>query len=447
MAKEKTGAELIVPVAVADSSKVAEVNKLFEGIKNHSEFLPLGKLFARPERNMRLRPGNIPLLGMSWNHDTYDLPGMIADIKAAGKIREQIHVSHKTVNPLTGEKGDFYEVLRGYRRFLAAVEIAREGTDANTIQGLQSIPCLVYEGLSKEQEDALINDQTSKRFTQTEVLLEVWRRLRNGWTWYDIGTSMVEQIATTNGSFEQLGEYKKLQTTKERTDFIRKWLNNTLNQYWQGVYLHGGPEVRKWLFLTYAKNDGILTDNEEKAPFQMTSPKWQQLFTAIREDEKAGYSAKEGNYGPAFWAKVEELKKPKTSGSSGGSQYKAKDGQAIYDLANMPDRAEPVKLSILSALQGYQPDLVYWDTTLNSWLRKQTAYNDNRGLLPAAVREILDAAFKTEVSIDDFDRMLAQYVDQSNPTVPVAESQPEPVEETVPPTSPSPDTHRGKRKK
>lgn len=444
MAKEKTGTELIVPVAVADSAKVAEVNKLYEGIKNHSEFLPINKLVARPERNMRLRPGNIPLLGMSWNHDTYDLPGMIADIKAAGKIREQLHVSHKTVNPVTGEKGDYYEVLRGYRRYLAAVEIAREGTDANTIQGLQAIPCLVYTGLSKDQEDALINDQTSKRFSQSEVLLEVWRRLRNGWAWYDIGTSMVEQIAAVNASFAQLAEYKKLATVTERTNFVRRWLNNTLNQYWQGVYLHGGPEVRKWLFLTYAENDGILSENEEKAPFGMTSPKWQQLFTAIKEDEKAGFNAKEGHYGPAFWARVEELKKPKTSSSSGGSQYKAKDGQAIWDLANMPDRAEPVKLAILSSLQGYQPDLVFWDTTLNVYLKKVTAYNDNRGLLPAPVREILDSAFRTEVSIDDFDKMLAQYVDQNQATEPEPT---EPETETVPPTSPSPETKGKKGKK
>lgn len=398
---------------------------LHQNLTNKSEKVPFGKLRANFGRNIRIRAGT-NLYGVEFKADTYDTDSLMTAIIELGYIRDPLTVSKKK-DAATGE--EIYEVLRGFRRYDAANRIIQAGTNQNVIKALQEIPCNVYTNLTPEQEDALINDQTSKQFAACEVLREVWRRLGNGESWQVIGLHMSEQIERATGAHGKTAEIRKATTQSEKLAIVQDWLNNTLNQYWQGVFLYGGPQVRKWLFLTYADKDGLLGEKDEHSPFKLTSSAWngkEGLYKAIREDMAAGVWNKEKGTGPAFEACVAKLiaaqankgKRAKTGEDT------AKPGATIRAMLSVENRAEPIRQAIESCLEGsptYQLD--QWDAKLNAWARKVESFNANRGLLPPAVVELLSFAFDTSASPDDFDAKLASLVKVPTASKPPAETE------------------------
>lgn len=415
---------------------------LSQGLVSHSEKVPFGKLFANFARNIRIRTGTV-LYGVEFKADTYDTDSLMASIVEMGYIRDPLTVSRKK----NAQGETVYEILRGFRRYDAANRIVQAGTNVNVIKALQEIPCNVYDNLTPEQEDALINDQTSKQFAACEVLKEVWRRLGNGESWQVIGLHMSEQIERATGAHGKSAELRKAQTQSEKLSIVQDWLNMTLNQYWQGVFLYGGPQVRKWLFLTYADKDGLLGEKDEKAPFKLTSGAWagkEGLYKAIREDIAAGAWNKEKGTGPAFEACVAKLVaaqankgKRKASGED-----TAKPGATIRAMLCVENRAEPIRQALESCLEGsptYQLD--QWDAKLNAWARKVEAFNASRGVLPSHVVELLSMAFDTSASPDDFDAKLASLVKVPTATKPPVEETP--VSEETPATKGK--KHAGKK--
>lgn len=420
MAKQKDAPVIVMPDS--DPARTIEINKLTADLKGELIYAPFSMLRANFSRNVRLSQGSEITGGFKFNKDTYDFPGMIADLERGGAVREPLVVSAK-IDVITGD--EYYEVLRGFRRFGAMERIINQGTNKSLIESFQKIPLLVLRGLDRKSEDALINDQTSKQFLRCEVLREVWRRLKDGWAWYDIGVSMAEQLAQTYGEYKRLSEFKKAATDEERTKIIKSWLNNTLNQYWQGVYLHGGPQVRKWLFLTLAEEDGILSASDEKAKVRMTSGKWNQLYSAIKADHSAGAWDSENGTGPAFEETVTKLTAPK--GPKGpGSEYRAKDGAEIFAQSNVEGRSAPLRDAMRFCLQGSHVSLNDWDTLFNSYLAKKDVISRAAGHLPDSVREILLKAFDPSATADDFQGLIAriavEHLKESQETVTLPET-------------------------
>lgn len=421
MAKSTNGSS-IADAFVLTPDVLEKERQLHSNLTSKSESVSFASLLARFERNVRIRTG-AEVYGFKFNADTYDTDSLMGSIIEMGYIRDPLTVSKKTVNGKV-----VYEVLRGFRRYDAASRIVQAGTNHNVIKALQAIPCNVYEGLTEEQENALINDQTSKMFASCEVLREVWRRLGNGESWQVIGLHMAEQIERATGSHGKSAEIRKAGTQSEKLAIVQTWLNNTLNQYWQGVFVYGGPQVRKWLFLTYADKDGLLSDTDEKPPFKLTATNWagkDGLYKAIREDMVAGVWNRETGSGPAFDAAViritEESKQKGKRASKGDVQ--AKPGMTIQAMISAANRSEPIRQALESCLEGspvYQLD--QWDAKINAWSRKLDSFNANRGLLPPAVVELLSHAFDTSATPEDFDAKLASLV-----TVPTAEPTPVPV--------------------
>lgn len=424
---------------------------LHANLNSHSEKVPFGSLTANYSRNVRIRQ-NTDVYGVKFVADTYDTDSLMMQIIELGYIREPLTVSKKEDNGRV-----VYEVLRGFRRYDAANRIVQAGTNLNVIKALQEIPCNVYVNLTEEQENDLVNDQTSKMFAACEVLREVWRRLGNGEPWQVIGLKMAEQIERATGSHGKANEIRKAGTQAEKLAIIQGWLNMTLNQYWQGVYIFGGPQVRKWLFLTYAEKDGLLGEKDEKAPFKLSSTAWagkDGLYKAIREDIAAGQWNRDTGTGPAFEACVVRLKAAQADKGkrSKVGELVAKPGMTIQGMVSAPNRSEPIRQALESCLEGspvYQLD--QWDAKLNAWSRKNESFNANRGLLPPAVVELLSMAFDTSATADDFDAKLASLVRvpvvepvpvvTEPETVPVVESEAAPI-----PTESEP-AGKGKRKK
>lgn len=423
MAKNKSNdaaAEFVVP---ADS--LQRERDLSMGLSFHGEKVPLSKIRADFSRNVRIRPGTAVLPGLEWKADTYDTESMIQAIVTIGFIKEPLTVSHK-VDPKTGE--DYYEVLRGFRRYDAATRIVQAGTNLNVIKSFEEIPCQVYENLTRDQEDNLINDQTSKQFAGCEVLREVWRRLGNGEAWQTVGLALAEQIARVTGTRGKDNDIRKATTQTEKLAIVQKWLNTTLNMFWQGVYSMGGPQVKKWLFLTLAEKDGLLKDTDEKSPFPITATVWRGqsgkengLYHAIKSDMAAGKWDREKGEGPAFNARVEKLKEEEAARRSGErktrtGEHKAKDAQTIYNMSIKDGRAAPIRQAIESCLEGFPAhQLEQWDERLNLWLAKTQSFNDNRGSLPDGVREVLALAFDSTASVQDFDARLAMLIANRTP--------------------------------
>lgn len=401
--------ENIQAFAPADPSAVAETNKEYMGHKGRLLYVPLESLFARPERNVRMRAGT-EVEGVKMV-DGYELPGMIEDIKKAGMIREPLLVSKKK-----RDGNDVYEVLRGYRRYLAACDIVKDGSDGNTIASFKKIPVLAYEGLTERQEENLINDQTSKRFSRTEVALQVWKMLRNGHKWWDIGIQMNEQLANFTGSWKNATAVKNAKDNTEKVKAIRSWLGSTLYNYIQGIYDYGGPLARKWFIQTMQIEDGIFDETlNEKPPFELSQKRWQTLSKALKEDQKAGYhpERKDGEYGPAWNAAVDvltrEASKPRGRKASGS---KARDGTEIKKQIEDDKRSELVRNVLTWAMAGGEQivNLEGIDAIENNRQKKKEIYDDKRGLLPTELRRFLDMAFSTDASPDDFDRALSEYV-------------------------------------
>lgn len=414
--KTNTVAEsFVLPAHVLEKERALHAN-----LTSKSEKVPFSSLFANFNRNIRIRAGT-KLYGIDFKADTYDTDSLMSAIVELGYIRDPLTVSKKVKDGKT-----IYEILRGFRRYDAASRIFQAGTNVNVITALQEIPCNVYENLTPEQEDALINDQTSKQFAACEVLREVWRRLGNGESWQVIGLHMSEQIERATGSHGKTAEIRKAATQAEKLSIVQKWLNNTLNQFWQGVYLYGGPQCRKWLFLTYADKDGLLGDNDEKAPFKFTSTVWNNaeegLYAAIKEDINAGVWNRETGTGPAFESRVQavivkEGNKGKRKASDGPTTKSATTIQAMIAAEN---RSEPIRQALEACLEGSPPyQLDQWDAKINVWSRKLESFNANRGLLPPAVVELLSITFDTSASPEDFDAKLAAMIQ-----VPTAEKPP-----------------------
>jgi hypothetical protein len=432
MAKSNNNSNSIAEAFVLTPDVLEKERQLHANLTSKSERIPFGLLYADYGRNIRIRQGT-EVYGVKFNADTYDTDSLMMQIIEIGYVRDPLTVSKKTVDGAMR-----YEILRGFRRYDACNRIIQAGTNHNVIKALQEIPCNVYEGLTPEQENALINDQTSKQFMACEVLKEVWRRLSNGESWQLIGLHMAEQIERATGSHGKSAEIRKAGTQAEKLAIIQGWLNNTLNQYWQGVYIYGGPQVRKWLFLTYAEKDGLLGEKDEKPPFKLTSSVWngkEGLQKAIREDMAAGQWDKEKGSGPQFDAaviRIAESQKDKGKRNSAGN-VQAKPGQTIQMMASASNRSEPIRQALESCLENsptYQLD--QWDAKINSWTRKNAAFNANRGILPPAVVELLSMAFDTSATPDDFDAKLASLV-----RIPTAEAAPvetvaEPATETAP---------------
>jgi hypothetical protein len=428
--KNDAAVEFVVPADALQRER-----ELSHGLSFHGEKVPLSRIRADFSRNVRIRPGSVVLPGLEWKADTYDTESMIMAIVQIGYIKEPITVSKKT-DPKTGEV--YYEVLRGFRRYDAATRIVAAGTNLNVIRSFEEIPCHVYENLTKDQEDNLINDQTSKQFAGCEVLREVWRRLGNGQSWQTIGLDLCEQIARVTGSRGKDADIRKASTQTEKLAIVQKWLNTTLNMFWQGVYSMGGQQTKKWLFLTLAEKDGLLKEGDEHAPFPLTATVWRGaagkengLYHAIKADMSAGVWDREKGSGPAFEARVEELKQEEADRKSGTRKSKSgehtpKSGQTIYNMSIKDGRAVPIRQALESCLEGFPAhQLEQWDERLNLWLAKSQSFNDNRGALPDGVRELLSLAFDPTASGQDFDARLAALIAGSvgtvNPPVPAEE--------------------------
>jgi hypothetical protein len=389
--------------------QLEEIRALSQNLKSYSQELPLHSLFARPERNIRFETGKEVIKGLVFRGDTYALDTLIMQIVELGYIRDPLHVSKKLVNGETR-----YEVLRGFRRYFAARRIEEIGTNRNVIDTFGRIPCIVYENLTPEQEDALINDQTSKKFASSEVLRQVWKKLENGIPWQVIGLELAEQIATATGGYSQLQKVNNAKTMAEKNKELHTWLNSTLNQFWQGVFLHGGPQCKKWLLLTFMEKDGLLSETDEKPKIRMTSNKWtnkdQGLFAAIKKDREAGtWDAKAGT-GPAFEEAVAYWVKKDSEPKGGNKTVKVKDGSTIQGMMNADGRTEPLRLALAATLVESPPtDLSLWDAQIDNWLRKREAFAKLRGELPADVREYLSLAFDLTASVDDFESRIAAF--------------------------------------
>lgn len=413
MAKSENAATATVSLSVG-SGELAKFREETQGLHKTFKRIPFGKLFANFDRNIRIKTGTEVLPGLKFEADSYEIDSLLIQVVELGYVRDPLTVSRK-VNPTTGD--EYYEILRGFRRYSVMKRIIEMGIHQNVIASFDSIPCDVYGAetpLTVEQENNLLNDQTSKQFLKCEVLREIWRRFGNGESWQLIGLTMSENIARMLGSEDALAKIRKAPTASEKIAEVSSWLNSSLNQFIQGIYIHAGPKIKRWFFLSYMEKDGLLGEKDEKSPIRWNAGVWtgkNGLYKAIKADKDALTWDNVEGWGP----NTDEWFKKRIESQSGktptGKEVKVKSVQQIQAMLAADGRSEPIRQAIESVLESspvYRLDL--WDSKFRLASEKLESFKSASGNLAPDVRELLSLALSDSASSVDFDAKLASLV-------------------------------------
>lgn len=229
--------------------------------------------------NVRFREGT-EFLGIKITKDTLDIPGMKQQIVDGDGIHEPIWVSKRANNDQVP--------LRGNRRTFAGQELASDPATPEALrkQLTTMTPMIILTGLTAEQEQAMVNDQTQKRFLKSELVRQVIGVRRAGWNF--------EKIAML--SWEQMGEFsrdgkKKLAEVRELTDptlkreKIKTWLRGTLDNYLLWA-IDIGPWMQTQLLLSEMRLDGLLPSTEVQ-PYFYTDVNSQKRVAALKKAKEA----------------------------------------------------------------------------------------------------------------------------------------------------------------
>ena len=249
--------------------------------------IPLNKLTVNFKLNAR-------------ESDDYDVDEMIGQIKAAGRIVDPLHVRKSDLAP-----------YRGNRRTLAAQQIMADPNTSDELRAnLQKLKCYVYDGLTPDEEIALIYDHSVKGLSRAEIVKAVWRLNKLMWSKTDICRQLYFLLAEYTGKKDKAAKAARL-SGRERDAFLAKWLHGTLDQYLLAVYQM--PEyIRDQFILQEKAVQGLLKDDQILEIKGRLNRKVVAILSGLQKaDSEAGNWTDEG--GPLFDAEIDRLKADKAT--------------------------------------------------------------------------------------------------------------------------------------
>lgn len=228
--------------------------------------------------NIRFRTGS-SVFGVAVEKDTYDLPSMKMDIVNGGGIQEPILVSVRA----DGTKVP----LRGNRRTFAGQELATDDTTPAELRKhlTESTPMVLLSGLTPEQEEELIQDQTQKEFLRSEVVRHIFNLRKQGMGFELIANRLWPTLGKWTGNYQKLAEVREITDPALKREKLKSWLRGTLDCYL--LWAFGlGQWMQKQVMLSEMLLDGILPKNAEQ-PYFKTTKNSQKRVAALKKAKDA----------------------------------------------------------------------------------------------------------------------------------------------------------------
>lgn len=286
---------MVETAAAVEALRKEETLRFGEGVKiSYDPHFPIDDIGAPDDFNVRLKAGMV-VSGMKVTHDLRNIGGMAESIRALNGI----------TTPLVLSKRDDGSVIlcQGYRRLNGAKLIRSQEPNSPLAQRLATLPCVIYEGLTEIQERQLVNDQTSKFYTASEVFQFFREQVAGGFGWENIALRMYQQIGTVTGSLDKVREIDSIQDEKKKRDELVAWLTTTVQQFWWNA-IKAGPITTDLTLQTYMWKDGHTTVRPRVV---MDSGRMRTLQTEIRKDIKENKWNSAIGEGPRFLAKLKEM--------------------------------------------------------------------------------------------------------------------------------------------
>jgi hypothetical protein len=280
--------------AAIEALRKEEALRFGDTVKIHYEpHLPIDKISAPDDFNYRLKAGQV-VGGVQVKTDLRNIGGMADSIRALGGITTPLVVSKRA-------DGEF-RLCQGYRRLNGAKLIRNMEPHSPLSERLGTLPCVIYEGLTPEQERLLVNDQTSKFYTATEVFQIFAEQVDGGFGWEQIARRMYPQIGIVTKSLDKVQKIDSIQDEAQKRNELVSWLTTFVQQFWWNG-IKAGPVTRNLILQTYMWQDG---HTNVRPRVIMDSVRMRGLQTEIRKDIKEGHWNKEAGTGPRFEAKLKE---------------------------------------------------------------------------------------------------------------------------------------------
>lgn len=302
--------------------------------------------------NIRFQSGQV-IHGLKIEQGTYDTATMMTEIREAGQIHTPISLSKRA-------DGLLY-VLIGNRRAMAAQMLcALSETSEELRKALQKIPAFVYEGLTREQEQFLVNDQTSKRFKKSELVQFIWRLHDEGWDYNRIVLQYWHQLADLTNSGDKRAEVERMDNDKERIAAIKTWFRTSIEY---GVLLANvlGEQVKRVFLREYLIKDGLIKESADKEGVFKIKPERLKDLKKVRDAEAEIWNPETGS--PEFNAMILKfIAEDEASIGSGKDKVKRPNNDALLSRI-VNSRSQVAKKALKYALGDDVPDLGAFDAT------------------------------------------------------------------------------------
>lgn len=236
--------------------------------------------------------------------EDYDVPAMVQDILAAGRILEPIHA----------REGDMV-VLKGNRRTEAAQVLLKDpATPAEIRKALENTEVFFYSDLTEAEQTELVLDQGGQKpLSRVETVKAVWRLQKMMYSEKDIIRLLYQQLALHTGNTRKAYEAQQLPIGKDRDAYLQTWLHGTVGNIIMTVG-RMGDKVREQYILTETAKDRALTDDEKtKLLFRLDNARVKMLVSAQKADKEAkGWTPEKG--GREFNAAIAKFTKEDKDG-------------------------------------------------------------------------------------------------------------------------------------
>lgn len=349
---------------------------------------PADSIIAPAEANYRFASGQM-VAGFKLESDLRNLAGMADDIEALRGITTPLTVSIRADNSA--------HLLQGFRRFGGAAIVRERAPGSPLANKLLNLPCVIYKGLTLEQERQLTNDQTAKKFSKAEVLRIFYENIDGGFNWLNVCERMYQQIGEVTQNGENVRRIEAMTDPAKRKEELKSWLLSIAYQGWFNG-LKAGKVCRDLWMQTYLWQDGFKGVTRPRVV--MDSARMKKIWTEVLADQNAGeFNATEGT-GPRMDKKLSEYAEADAKAyNPDGTKKKAVSDPTAEKLKSLKDVQELIKQeetngvgSLLSAIyritlkDGGNPEAT---RLIRNFDRCRMAFNTHRAYLKPEVISVL----------------------------------------------------------
>lgn len=325
-------------------------------------------LVPDPTLNIRFRAGT-EVYGVKIEHDTLELEELLPKIIEGGGILEPILVSvrEEMVNAKTVRT---MVPLRGNRRTYCGQKLAEDKSVSVELRDnlTKATPMILLHGLTRAQEEELINDQTQKQFLRSEIVRHVFDMRRQGRTFAQISNQLWEQMHMFSRRSKDLSEIREITDPRLKQEKIQKWLRGTLDNYLIWGY-NLGSWMQKQILLSEMLLDGILPKTAEQPHFKSTYNAQKRIgdLKKAKEMDGAKFSPLMLVEGTEFKKLADKFRKEdlgETTGEGGGT-----GGKKMMSK----DEIQSLKDSVQSRAQASVLEMILGDTVPDRQIRDDNA--------------------------------------------------------------------------